>query len=56
MGLRGNAHQMIDIGKYLFVNMIIQLWKQLPADALGTLSSKPSTVKLGYNVIKGTQK
>jgi hypothetical protein len=26
------------IGKYFFVNRTIQLWNQLPADALGTLS------------------
>jgi hypothetical protein len=25
------------IGKYSFVNRTIQLWNQLPADALGTL-------------------
>jgi hypothetical protein len=29
-----------DIGKYVFVNRIIQLWNQLPADALGPLSCK----------------
>jgi hypothetical protein len=29
-----------DIGKYSFVNRIIQFWNQLPADALGTLSCK----------------
>jgi hypothetical protein len=32
----------IHIGKYSFVNRIIQLWNQLPADALGTLSCKSS--------------
>jgi hypothetical protein len=31
---------MIDIGKYFFVNRTIQLWNQLPADVLGTLSCK----------------
>jgi hypothetical protein len=34
-----------DIGKYSFVNRSIQLWNQLPADALGTLSSKPSNFR-----------
>jgi hypothetical protein len=29
-----------DIGKYSFVNRTIQLWNQLPADTLGTLSYK----------------
>jgi hypothetical protein len=29
-----------DIGKYSSVNRTIQLWNQLPADALGTLSCK----------------
>jgi hypothetical protein len=31
-----------DIGKYSFVNRTIQLWNQLPADALRTVSCKPS--------------
>jgi hypothetical protein len=26
-----------DVGKYSFVNRTIQLWNELPADALGTL-------------------
>jgi hypothetical protein len=26
-----------DIGKYSFVNRSMQLWNQLPADALGTI-------------------
>jgi hypothetical protein len=30
-----------DIGKYSSVNRTIQLWNQLPEDALGTLSCKP---------------
>jgi hypothetical protein len=34
-----------DIGKYSFVNRTIQLWNQLPADALGTLSYKSSNFK-----------
>jgi hypothetical protein len=33
-----SREQMTDVGKYSFVNRTIQLWKQLPADALGTLS------------------
>jgi hypothetical protein len=31
-----------DIRKYSFVNKTMQLWNQLPADALGTVSCKPS--------------
>jgi hypothetical protein len=34
-----------DFGKYSFVNRTIQLWNQLPADALGTLSSTPSNFR-----------
>jgi hypothetical protein len=34
--------QRTDIGKYSFVNRTIQLWNQLPEDALGALSCKPS--------------
>jgi hypothetical protein len=34
-----------DIGKYSFVNRTIQRWNQLPADALGTLSCKPSNFR-----------
>jgi hypothetical protein len=37
--------QKTDIGKYSFVNRTIQLWNQLPADVLGTLSSKPSNFR-----------
>jgi hypothetical protein len=33
------------IGKYSFVNRTMQLWNQLPEDALGTLSCKPSVFK-----------
>jgi hypothetical protein len=39
--------QKTDIGKYSSVNGTIQLWKQLPADALGTLSCKPSNFRKG---------
>jgi hypothetical protein len=41
-----NSKQKTDIGKYSFVNRTIQLWKQLPADALGTLSCKPTNYKI----------
>jgi hypothetical protein len=34
-----------DIGKCTFVNRTIQLWNHLPADALGTLSCKPSNFR-----------
>jgi hypothetical protein len=37
--------QQTDIGKYSFVNRTIQLWKQLPADALGTFSCKPNNFR-----------
>jgi hypothetical protein len=37
--------QRTDIGKYSFLNRTIQLWNQLPADALGTLSCKPSNFR-----------
>jgi hypothetical protein len=37
--------QWTDIGKYSFVNRTIQLWNQLPEDALGTLSCKPSSFR-----------
>jgi hypothetical protein len=36
---------MTDIGKYFFVNRTIQLWNQLPADALRILSCKPSNFR-----------
>jgi hypothetical protein len=34
-----------EIGKYSFVNRTIQLWNQLPADVLGTLSCKSSNFR-----------
>jgi hypothetical protein len=37
--------QKTDIGKYSFVNRTIQLWNQLPANVLGTLSCKPSNFR-----------
>jgi hypothetical protein len=36
-----------DIGKYSFANRTIQLWSQLPADALGALSCKSSKKEKG---------
>jgi hypothetical protein len=45
VGHDGNVRsrkQKTDVGKYSFVNRTIQLWNQLPADALGTFSCKPS--------------
>jgi hypothetical protein len=33
------------IGKYSIVNRTIQLWNQLPADVLGTLSCKSSNFR-----------
>jgi hypothetical protein len=40
-----NRKQKTDIGKYSFVNRTIQLWNQLPADVLGTVSCKPSNFR-----------
>jgi hypothetical protein len=37
--------QNTDVGKYSFVNRTIQLWNQLPADVLGTLSYKSSNFR-----------
>jgi hypothetical protein len=37
--------QRTDIGKYSFVHRTIQLWNQLPEDALGALSCKPSSFR-----------
>jgi hypothetical protein len=37
--------QKTDIGKYSFLNRTIQLWNQLPADALGSLSCKSSNFR-----------
>jgi hypothetical protein len=41
----GSRKQKTDIGKYSFVNRTIQLWNQLPADTLGTLSCKSSNFR-----------
>jgi hypothetical protein len=38
---RRSKKQKTGVGKLFFVNRTIQLWNQLPADALGTLSCKP---------------
>jgi hypothetical protein len=32
-------------GKYSFVNRTIQLWNQLPVDALGAVSCKPNNFR-----------
>jgi hypothetical protein len=42
--IRGRK-QRTDMRKYSFVNRITQLWNQLPADALGTLSCKPRNIR-----------
>jgi hypothetical protein len=39
------------IGKYSFVNSTIQLWNQLPTDALGTLSCKSSNFRKGVRKV-----
>jgi hypothetical protein len=38
--------QKTDVGKYFLVKRTIQLWNQLPADALETLSYKPCNFKV----------
>jgi hypothetical protein len=40
-----SKNQKTDFGKYSFVNKTIQLWNQLLANALGTLSCKPSNFR-----------
>ena len=40
-----SRRQRKDIGKYSFVNMIIQDWNQVPAEVLGTLPCKLNTLK-----------
>ena len=35
--------QRTDIGKYFFVNKIVEHWNQLPAEVLGALPCKPIT-------------
>jgi hypothetical protein len=37
--------QRTDIGKYSFVNTTIKIWKQLPAEVLGTFPCKPNTFR-----------
>jgi hypothetical protein len=49
-GKTRNRKQKTDVRKCSFVNRTIQLWNELPADALGTLSCKPSN--FGENVRK----
>jgi hypothetical protein len=43
--------QRTDIGKYSFVNRTIQLWNQLPEDALGALSCIPSSFRKGVRKV-----
>jgi hypothetical protein len=40
-----SRRQRTDIGKYSFVNRIIQDWNRLPAEVLRTLPCKPNTLK-----------
>jgi hypothetical protein len=40
VGKNGDRKQRTDIGKYSFVNRIIKIWNQLPAEALGTFRCK----------------
>jgi hypothetical protein len=40
-----NRKQRSDIKKYSFVNRTIQLWNQLPADAVGNLCCKPNNLR-----------
>jgi hypothetical protein len=47
--------QRTGIGKYSFVNRTIQLWNQLPAEVLGTLSCKPSNFRKKVRKVKGIQ-
>jgi hypothetical protein len=41
----GSRKRRTDIGKYSSVDGTIQLWNQLPEDALRTLSCKPSSFR-----------
>jgi hypothetical protein len=45
IGKLGAESKILISGKYSFVNRTIQLWNQLPADALGTLSCRPSNFR-----------
>jgi hypothetical protein len=40
-----NRKQRTDIGKYSFVNRIMQNWNQLPAEALGAFPCKPKILR-----------
>jgi hypothetical protein len=40
--IRAESKREISENWYSFVNRTTQLWNQLPADAIGTLSCKPS--------------
>jgi hypothetical protein len=47
----GSRKQKTDIGKYYFVNRTVQLWNQLPTDALGTLSYELSNFRKGVRKV-----
>jgi hypothetical protein len=47
-----SGEQRTDIGRHFCVNRAIQLWNQLPADALGTLACKPSSFSKAINQVK----
>jgi hypothetical protein len=40
-----NRKQRTEIGKYSFVHRTLQLWNELPEDALGILSCKPNSFR-----------
>jgi hypothetical protein len=46
-----NRKQRTDIGKYFFVNGTIQVWNQLPASVLGTLSYKPKNFRKNFKKV-----
>jgi hypothetical protein len=45
IGIIRSKKQETDVGKYPIINRTIQFWNQLPADALRTLSCKPSNFR-----------
>jgi hypothetical protein len=46
IGKLGAESKMTDIGIYSFTDRTIQLWNQLPADALRTFSCKTSNFRI----------
>jgi hypothetical protein len=46
-----SRNQKTDIGKYSFVNRTIQLWNQLSADALGTVSCKRNNFRKRVRIV-----